>query len=150
MPPPLFHPANPTPLNFAENDLCQIAEPLDTALAVTRADPETPSVWLAVPRTELRLCPMKVLTNPHGRRRVAQAALSPCDWSEKRCVSTDCPSCIPLNAEPVTYRLPRKETPRCPDLRCGLSKLTWVCPRLMKPQIRTAADRVAHEARSQF
>jgi hypothetical protein len=92
--------------------------------AVAHADPETAPVWVTVPRTELRSCPTKTLTNPHGRHRVAQAVLSPRGSSEKRCVSTDCRSCIPLNAELVTYRLPRKETPWCPDLRCGLSKLS--------------------------
>jgi hypothetical protein len=44
MPPTLFHPANTAPLDFAEDDLSHIAEPLDTALAVAHADPETPSV----------------------------------------------------------------------------------------------------------
>jgi hypothetical protein len=41
---PLFDPANTAPLDFAEDDLSQIAEPLDTALAVAHADPEAPSV----------------------------------------------------------------------------------------------------------
>ena len=97
-------------LEFGEHDPSQIVEPLNTALAVAQPDPETPSVWVAVPRTELRSCPTKAPTNPHGRRPIAQAALSPCDWSEKRCVSTDCPSYLPLSAEPVMCRLPKKGT----------------------------------------
>ena len=101
---------------FAEDDFSRMAELLDTALAVAHADPETAPVCAAAPRTELRSCPTKSLTNPPGRHRVAQAVLSPCDWSEKRCVSTDCPSYIPLNAEPVTYHLPRKGTRWRPDL----------------------------------
>ena len=39
---PLFDPANTAPLDFAEDDPSQIVEPLDTALAVARADPENP------------------------------------------------------------------------------------------------------------
>ncbi len=124
---PLFDPANRAPLDFGERDLSQIAEPLDTALAVAHADPETPSVWVAVPRTELRSCPTKPLTNPHGRRRVAQAALSPCDWSEKRCVSMDCPSYIPLSVEPVMCRLPKMGTRWCPNLLLRITQtLGWV------------------------
>ncbi len=112
----LLHPANTAPLDFAKDGVSRIAQLLDIAPAVAHADHDTAPVWVAVPRTESRSCPTKALTKPHGRRHVAQAALSPCDWSEKRCVSTDCPSYIPLNAEPVTYHLHKKGTQWRPDL----------------------------------
>ena len=75
-----------------------------------------------VPGNELHSCPTKAPTIRRGRRRVAQAALIPCGSSEKRCVSTDCPSYIPLSAAPVTYRLPRKGARCCPDLSLRITQ----------------------------
>ncbi len=131
---------------FAEDDFSRMAELLDTALAVAHADPETAPVCAAAPRTELRSCPTKSLTNPPGRHRVVQAVLSPCDWSEKRCDSTDSPSYIPLNAEPETCRLPRKGARWCPDLLLRIVQTLGFARADEAANLDSRAKRVAHEA----
>jgi hypothetical protein len=93
---------------------------LNGALTICAANPEAAPHRGSGLRIEFAPCATNAPPLPRPRRRVVQAALSPCDSSEEPHDSTVCLSSIPLNVEHATYGISRKA--HCGVLVCRFGR----------------------------